>query len=195
MTFHEMSNVHQIKHGFTWNEQCLPKIIMNLLHEMSNVHKNRYMTLHQMNNVHQKKTWTYIRWAMFTKKMPEFPWNEQCSQKIHDFSWNEQWSAKQKMNLHDMSNVHQTRWTYMNWSMFTKNTWTYIKWAMFTKKHVLFFLKRAMFTKQNTWTYSKWASNVQQQNAWISLKWAMFTKTKLELTWHDQCSPNKHQFT
>jgi hypothetical protein len=114
MTFHEMSNVHQIKHGFTWNEQCLPKIIMNLLHEMSNVHKNRYMTLHQMNNVHQKKTWTYIRWAMFTKKMPEFPWMSN----VH----------KKYMTFHEMNNDQQNRkWTYMTWAMFTKQdelTWT-----------------------------------------------------------------------
>jgi hypothetical protein len=58
---------------------------MNLLHEMSNVHKNRYMTLHQMNNVHQKK---------------------------HELTSGEQCSPKKCLNFPGMSNVHKKYMTF-----------------------------------------------------------------------------------
>jgi hypothetical protein len=29
------------------------------------------------------------------------------------------------------------------------------------------------------------------KNTWLFMKWTMISKTENELTWHEQCSPNK----
>lgn len=134
---------------------------------------------------------------MFSNKMPEFPWNEQCS-------------PKQNLNLHDMTNVHQTNISLHKMSKFTNiNTWNSMKWAVFTTKKHMTSMKWAMFTKkahdfswneqcsqQKThglpWNYQYLPKN----NTWPSMKWAMFTKKTHYLLWNAQCPTKKtHYFS